>query len=186
MPNRLRAITLVSAVACFLAAALLVLHAGLPQRAEFTVFSLDGGAVVAPETGAIAPPIDNTPTLAGDPIAWDALRGQPVIVNFWATWCVPCRVEMPELQALYDEVGAENLHILAVNLDEPPDRVAAWVQAFGLTYTILLDDGTIARRYAFRDPPSTFVIAPDGEIDRVIFGPVTAATLRDMIGPYIE
>ena len=106
MPNWLRAITLVSAVACFLAAALLVLHAGLPQRAEFTVFSLDGGAVVAPETGAIAPPIDNTPTLAGDPIAWDALRGQPVIVNFWATWCVPCRVEMPELQALYDEVKA--------------------------------------------------------------------------------
>ena len=163
---------------CFAGAIALIVWGGLPERAEFTAFAISEAGIVAPETGAIAPPIEAT-TLDGTPIRLDALRGEVVIVNFWATWCGPCRFEMPELQRLYET--QDNVRIIAVNLQEDEAEVQRWADAFGLTYPIVIDEGAIARRYAFRDPPTTFVIAPDGVIARTIYGPVTMESLEALV-----
>ncbi|MEO8395104.1 MAG: TlpA disulfide reductase family protein, partial [Chloroflexota bacterium] len=101
-------------VASFATAFALLFAAGLPNRAAYTGQILANGQVVAPEIGAFAPPID-APTLDGT-VDLAQLRGTPVIINFWATWCVPCRVEMPELQAYHQAHPAAR--VLAVNLGE--------------------------------------------------------------------
>jgi thiol-disulfide isomerase/thioredoxin len=70
-----------------------VIAGGLPQRATYSGAVLPSGEIAAPEIGAFAPPF-RAPTLDGE-ITLEQLRGVPVVLNFWATWCVPCRVEMP-------------------------------------------------------------------------------------------
>ncbi len=165
-------------------AAILVLQAGLPSHADYTGFQLDSGQVVAPEVNSLAPPFAN-PTLDGNIITLYDLRGNPVIINFWATWCGPCRVEMPELQSLYDDYGEQGLHILGVNLAEPVPLITAWVRDFGLTFDIVLDEqGQIATTYRLRGQPSTYVISPEGIITHVYYGPVNMDTLRAAVESY--
>ena len=172
------------AAALMLGAVALLLSVGLPQRADFTGYRVEGVAQpIAPERNALAPNITAT-TLDGTSIELWQLRGQPVLLNFWATWCVPCAVEMPELQALYEEYT--DLHILAINLAEPPQAVAEWVDAFGLTFDVLLDrDQTIARTYFRHGPPATYVIAPDGMIAAIHYGPVSMGRLQDDLSAWL-
>lgn len=152
----------------------ILITAGLPDRAEFTSVYVEGIGYTAPEIGAIAPPIDQ-PTLAGDTLDLYSLRGESVIINFWATWCVPCQTEMPELQALHEDTG---VRILAVNIGEGQEAVAAWVEHFGLTFDIVFDpDGVIYNRYMVRGQPSTYVLAPDGIITHIFYGAVSSDRL---------
>lgn len=156
----------------------LFLAAGLPERADYTAFSVPGETrTVAPEIGKLAPPFESV-TLTGDPLnLWD-LRGETIILNFWATWCVPCRVEMPDLQ----QIHGDNVRVIAVNLGESPAQIQTWVDDLSLTFDIVLDaNSQIAERYWFRAPPSTYVIDPDGVIRAIFYGPVTASQLRDAI-----
>jgi thiol-disulfide isomerase/thioredoxin len=91
------------------------------------------------------------------------LRGRAVLLNFWASWCEPCRAEMPTLQVLADLYGPEQLAVLALNFKEAPATVARFVQRTGLRLPVLLDpDGAIARACAVKVFPSTLLIAPDG------------------------
>lgn len=173
----LRSTYFLGAAACFLSAALIIYVTGLPRRADST--GLDGSS--APEIAYTAPDF-TAHTLSGETVRLGDLRGGPVIINFWATWCVPCRVEMPELQQLYEQYQTDGLRILAVNLGEPRQDVAAWQAEFGLTLDLILDpDKEIPQRYAFRDPPSTFIIAPDGTITHIFYGPVQMGRLRDAL-----
>jgi peroxiredoxin len=172
-----QSIYFLGAVVCFLAAALVVYTTGLPQRADSTGLT-DGSA---PELAHPAPDF-SAHTVSGKMVRLSNLRGSPVIINFWATWCVPCRVEMPELQRLYEQYQGTGLRILAVNLGESAQEVAAWQTEFGLTFDLLLDpEQAIPRRYAFRDPPSTFIIAPDGTITHIFYGPVRMGQLKDAL-----
>lgn len=160
----------------------LVVGAGLPQRAAFTGADMPEIGRVAPEIGSLAPPIQR-PSLSGATIDLFALRGAPVIVNFWATWCVPCRVEMPELQALHDDTGVQ---IIGANLGEPRAAVARWVSDLGLTFDIALDDAHlhVATDYRVRGYPSTFVIDSDGIITHIFYGPVTRDTLEHALNAH--
>jgi peroxiredoxin len=179
-----RALLLSLSAASILGAALLLLGAGLPQRGDFTAFVVDGERV-APEPGEIAPPFERT-TLDGEALALVDLRGSPVIVNFWATWCAPCREEMPQLQALYETYATDGLRILGVNMGESPRAVAAWRAGFGLTFDLLLDpDERLARTYALLGYPTTVVISPEGVVLRVYRGAVTAAQLEDALSAYL-
>lgn len=165
----------IGALVALTAAFLILAAAGLPNRANYTGFVVEGIGRVAPEGGSIAPPFSQS-TLAGDTLSLLDLRGEVVVVNFWATWCVPCRVEMPELQTLHEETG---VHILGINIGESREVAAAWVEALGLTFDILLDpQQRVYRDYRVRGQPSTYVIAPDGIITHIYFGPTTAETLR--------
>ncbi|MBC8171830.1 MAG: TlpA family protein disulfide reductase, partial [Anaerolineae bacterium] len=107
------------------------------------------------------------------------LAGKPVIVNFWATWCEPCKLEMPELEQLYADYQIEGLRIIGVNLSETSQAVNEWREAFGLTFDLVLDtDGAVAALYQLRGQPSTYVISPQGMITQVFYGAVDVATLR--------
>jgi thiol-disulfide isomerase/thioredoxin len=114
-------------------------------------------------------------TLDGGTLTLSSLRGRWVLINFWATWCAPCRAEMPYL----DTLAADNLlTVLAINMREQPEEVRVFVAELGIDFPILLnpDDATLLA-YGVRGLPTSFLIAPDGTIARRILGPVQAADL---------
>lgn len=119
-------------------------------------------------------------TLDGEPVSLADHIGKPIIVNFWATWCAPCRIEMPEFQAVYEAHQEHDLTILAVNFREPPAQAKSFfVDQFGFSYTPLLDrEGEAAARYGVgRSLPTTYFIAPGGEITAVHRGVLTRGQL---------
>lgn len=103
----------------------------------------------------------------------DDYRGQVVLLNIWATWCAPCRVEMPSMQRLQQQLGPKGLRIVAVSIDDPgmEGRIRAFSDELALTFEILYDaPGAIRQRYQTTGVPETFVIGRDGRIRRRIIG----------------
>lgn len=103
-------------------------------------------------------------------------RGQVVLLNLWATWCGPCKQEMPGIQALHDSLGASGLRIVALSVDEPDmdDAIRAFVAEHKLTFEILHEgSGTIERDYQTSGIPETFVIGKDGVIRKRVIGAAT-------------
>ena len=186
MSNQQRVTLLVVGLICLLAASALVFAAGLPDRAAFTGRIDAAGTRIAPELGAQAPPF--TTVLAdGSTFNLADLRDSAVVLNFWATWCGPCRVEMPELEALQQAYGERGLVVVGVNTGEALDDVLDWRDNYALTFPLALDPtGEISTLYAVRGQPETFVIAPNGEIVQIYFGPATRTTLEAVLRPYLE
>jgi thiol-disulfide isomerase/thioredoxin len=101
------------------------------------------------------------------------LRGRAVLLNFWATWCEPCRVEMPTLQQLAEIYGPEKLVVLAINFREGVRRVTQYVQATGMSLPVLLDaSGDIARQWGANVFPTTILIGADGQPRQRVRGEV--------------
>ena len=183
--SRLRAASLIAALAVFSGAAVILLQTGLPERSQFTGALGDNGQLIAPEIGALAPSFE-APSLV-DRIDFRQLRGTPVILNFWATWCEPCVTEMPYLQSVYEQYRERSLRLIAVNLGETYPVVDSWVKRNGLYFDIAFDtDGAIATAYRLRGQPSTFVIAPDGRIANIFYGAVVNGQLEAAIAPFLS
>ena len=90
-------------------------------------------------------------------------RGQVILVNFWATWCEPCRQEMPSMQRLRERFGANRFAVLAVNVDEPDARVRQFITQTQLELPVLMDPGkTVTRAWGVRVLPTSFLVGPDG------------------------
>jgi thiol-disulfide isomerase/thioredoxin len=172
---------LLSAVALICGAIALIVSMGLPQRADYTGRFVAEIGYVAPEIGAFAPPFRAT-TLTNTILSLSQLHGQTIVLNFWATWCAPCRAEMPILQALYDDYADNGVTVVAINVGEDPRLVNAWANQLALTYPILLDKNLmIATQYAIRGQPTTYIVAPDGKITHIFFGAMTADQLEAVI-----
>jgi len=120
-----------------------------------------------------AAPDVGMPTLAGTRLAMKDLRGKLVLVNFWATWCVPCQWEMPLMESLYQAYKDRGFVILAISIDQGDvDRVRAFVKDRKLTYPVGLDPShEVARRFGITGLPATLLVAPDGYIKGVTYGP---------------
>jgi peroxiredoxin len=107
----------------------------------------------------------------GQPISLSDLKGSPVLLNFWATWCGPCRGEMPYLQQIYEEWQVMGLILLAINIGESSSEVDKFMQSQGFTFPVLLDsNGAIAAQYGIKYIPTTFFIDSDGTIKEVMGG----------------
>jgi cytochrome c biogenesis protein CcmG, thiol:disulfide interchange protein DsbE len=117
--------------------------------------------------------------VAGNPVQLSDLAGQPVIINFWATWCAPCRVEMPELEAAYQAYQNEGLVILALNQQEPTENVANFFTELGLNFTAVLDsEGAISQLYGSANIlPTTYFINGDGQITAIHRGPMVQSQI---------
>ena len=151
--------------------------AGLPHRGDYSGLLDDFGLVRAPEVNLLAPAF-TLPTASAPALALEQARGSITIINFWATWCQPCRREMRDLQTLYDSYPGR-LRILAVNQGESLQDARDWMIQLGLNYDILLDrHGALAARYQVRGLPTTFVLDSDHIIRRVYYGAVRLEQLR--------
>jgi peroxiredoxin len=92
-------------------------------------------------------------------------RGKVVLINFWATWCVPCRDEMPSIERLRASLEGKSFAVLAVNLAEPESRIRGFLDKVPLNFPILLDrDAATARAWQARMLPATYIVGPDGRI----------------------
>ena len=100
-------------------------------------------------------------------------RGQVVLVNFWATWCEPCRQEMPSIQRLRERLAGKPFAVLAVNVDEPEARVRQFLTKTQLELPVLLDPGkAVTRGWAVRVLPTSFLIGPDGRARYRVIGDI--------------
>lgn len=124
--------------------------------------------------------------LAGHSVALDDYAGQVVIVNLWATWCPPCRLEMPGLNEFYESHKDQGLVVLAVNAQEEESKVAGFIEEMGFAFPVLLDgQGQVINRYDVRSFPTTFIIDRDGIIQYVHTGAISVEQLQAVASPLL-
>jgi thiol-disulfide isomerase/thioredoxin len=123
-----------------------------------------GAQELKPWPGGSTPPLALR-DLEGRPHRLQDYRGKVVLVNFWATWCEPCREEMPSIQKLRASLAGRPFEVLAVNLAESEARIRRFMGHTPLPFPVLLDrDGSIAKAWRARVLPVSFVVGPDGAI----------------------
>ncbi len=113
------------------------------------------------------------PDLDGKSVRLSDLRGRVVLINFWATWCPPCRAEMPSMNDLYKDYRDKGLEILAISIDVDGRRVVApFVEKYGLTFPVLLDPKMdVGSRIQVRGIPSTYLLDKQGRVAGLEVGP---------------
>jgi peroxiredoxin len=117
----------------------------------------------------ITPPLEapdfTLEDLRGSQVSLKDFAGKVVFLNFWATWCGPCRVEMPSMEKLWQKFKEEAFVILAVDLREGKEEVSSFMKDYGLTFSVLLDSrGEVASMYAVRAIPTTYLLDSEGII----------------------
>lgn len=143
----------------------------------------------APQEGFPAPDF-TLESLSGEQITLSERQGDPVLINLWASWCGPCRAEMPDIQEVYDEYKDQGFTVLAVNATNQ-DRVKdvqAFVDEYHLTFPILLDQsGNVSDQYNLRSLPTSFFITPEGTIHKIVIGgPMQQPTIKNNVRPFLS
>lgn len=134
----------------------------------------------APIVGHPAPNF-TLPGTVGQEVSLHDLAGQPVVLNFWATWCAPCRVEMPAFQQASVQYNGRAA-IIGINQGEAAKNVTDFGAEYRITYPLLLDtDQQISRLYEVRGLPTTLFIDANGVVREVVIGAITPAVLQDRI-----
>ena len=141
----------------------------------------------APVVGAPAPDFELV-GLDGEIHRLSDYEGKVILLNLWATWCAPCREEMPMMEDIYQRYAGQGFEILALNQAEPPSYVKPFVEELGLNFPILLDGhGRVGIIYRLVAYPSTYIIGRDGVIREFIYGKITdEAALEELIQALLE
>jgi len=129
--------------------------------------------VVVKSRGTVSAPDFGLSNLAGDYVKLSDCRGKVVFLNIWATWCPPCREEMPSMEALYRKLKGRNFEMLAVSVDRDGEKVVRpFAKKYGLTFPVLLDpDNKTYRLYGLTGVPETFILDKSGAVIQKIIGP---------------
>lgn len=153
------------------------LAGSLPSADSSTAEPLQTGTAI----GSLAP-LFSALDDSGQPFTLEDVRGQTVLLNFWATWCGPCRIEMPELQRTYEAYSERKVLVVGVNNRETPEDVAGFRLERGLTFPLLMDEaGSIQDAYGIQAYPSTFVIDSTGIIRGIHYGPLTGGQIQALL-----
>lgn len=159
----------------------------LPQIPAFSNVQTSEQFAGPPQVGEQAPEFVLN-DVDGQPVQLSELEGQPIILNFWATWCAPCRVEMPDLQAAYDRHQADGLLILAINREETAVTVRDFFyDELDLTFTPLLDEkGDVSRLYGVANYPTSIFVDGGGMVTAVHLGLMTEAQIEGYLADTIS
>ena len=151
---------------------------GLGRRLTLVLWLLVSAAPASaqfqktPWPAAQATPALDLTDLQGQRLSTDRLRGRAVVLNFWATWCPPCKEEMPSLQTLHELSGGDPV-VIGINVRETASRVRRYLESTGLNFPVVLDpQAELARRFGVTAFPTTLLIAPDGQIRWRVVGEV--------------
>lgn len=158
---------------------LLLLMIGLIGFAFYQQFH--EGESQKPKVGDLAPNFQLS-TLDGQPTSLQQLKGKAVILNFWASWCEPCRTEMPALTEIYRLYEKEGLMVIGVNIAENDVSVMQFVKQYRLQFPIWMDrNREVVELYKIGPLPSTYFIDPDGKIAYIHEGPLQLNELRNIV-----
>ena len=135
-----------------------------------------------PEIGKLAPGFQLTDT-DGQSVSLSGFKGEPVLLNFWATWCGPCRMEMPYIQEVYNRRSEHGVVVLSINIGESLTRVEEFMQDYNLSFPVLLDfEGNVAERYNVGGIPTTYFIDSEGIIRDMQIGAFrSVAEIEDIL-----
>jgi peroxiredoxin len=137
-------------------------------------------AEIGTEVGMQAPGF-TLENMNGEQVSLSDYQGQKVFLNFWASWCPPCRKEMPDMQKLHEEYGSEEVVILAVNVGENKSTAANFMMQNGLSFPVLLDNSKdTARNYLIRGIPSSYFLDQNGIIKEKAFGAVSYEKMLEL------
>jgi thiol-disulfide isomerase/thioredoxin len=138
----------------------------------FALYQALRGQGGQPEEGQEAPDFQLT-TLDGKQMSLQQLRGKGVLINFWGTWCPPCRSEMPVLEKAYEKYRDQGFEIVSVNIAETDVAVASFAKQYGLTFPIWMDrERDVVRLYKINPIPTSFFVDPNGVIVKKVEGPL--------------
>lgn len=150
-----------------------------------TTEDIPGAKLSSLREGAEAPDFE-LKTLGGETVKLSDYRGKRVILNFWATWCPPCKAEMPHMQNFYEQYNDQGVEILAVNLtsmDKGVEEVQKFVDEYGLTFTIPLDEnGDVGTTYQAYTIPTSYILDENGVITKKVIGPMDEKMMKDLTG----
>lgn len=176
-----------------LAAALLIFGSGWFGQEDSILEQVPAGsgeatvAQVASDNGGVLMAGDTAHNfflqdLEGNTVSLEDFRGSPVILNFWATWCAPCRIEMPALQATQDNYEDDGLVILAINDQESPSDVAGFVEELDLRLTTLVDQkGIVSGLYNVFNFPTTVFVDENGVVTAVHRGLLVESQIEEYL-----
>lgn len=155
------------------------------EEAVETTEDIPGAKLSSLREGAEAPDFE-LKTLGGETVKLSDYRGKRVILNFWATWCPPCKAEMPHMQNFHEEYNDQGVEILAVNLtnmDKGVEEVQKFVDEYGLTFTIPLDEaGNAGTTYQAFTIPTSYILDEKGVITKKIVGPMDEKMMKELTG----
>ncbi|MBN1967556.1 MAG: TlpA family protein disulfide reductase [Anaerolineae bacterium] len=144
-------------------------------------------SLAAPGGRANAAPDFSLAGLDGEAVALSDYRGQYVLVNFWATWCPPCRAELPDLVSFYHDHADEGFILIGVNEQETAAVASAFLNEQNLDFLVVTDtNGAVLNRYGTSSLPSSFLIDPDGVIVQRWSGMISRATLEAAVTPRLQ
>lgn len=138
-----------------------------------------------PKIGSEAPDFE-LPGLEGGTMRLSDYRGQPVLINFWGTYCPPCVAEMPLIQQYYDLYKDDGLVVLGVNENDPLVTARAFVRQLDLTFPILMDRDKVRKAYGVTAYPATFFVSRSGEVVEIREGEMNEAYLRSALALLME
>jgi cytochrome c biogenesis protein CcmG, thiol:disulfide interchange protein DsbE len=138
--------------------------------------------IASPLPGKEAPAFALPALDAGDTINLAALRGNVVIVNFWASWCIPCRQEHPVLLEAAERYKGQNVRFVGIAYNDKPENSKQWLEELGQAYPSLIDDrARTAIDYGVSGVPETFILDKQGVVAYKKFGPLTAAEVKQKV-----
>jgi len=145
-------------------------------------------SAAAPEPGLLGPaPQVELSSLDGQPLKLSSFRGRVVLLNFWATWCAPCRTEIPELNGLQHDLEASGLTVVGVSWDDSADSVREFQKEIPQDYTVLLNGEEVQDKFAgIRSLPTTYIIDREGNVRQRIIGARDRTQFEAALKPVIE